>query len=82
MVLRRLAQSFDLAQPREPLERPLLELAGLGLRDAEATAGLAQADRASLNKLLEIRRIASSGAPTRAIIEEIDRMITIVAAPV
>jgi hypothetical protein len=43
---------------------------------------LAQADRAALNKLLEIRRIASSGAPTRAIIEEIDRMITMVAAPV
>jgi hypothetical protein len=40
---------------------------------------LAQADRATLNKLLEIRRIASSGAPTRAIIEEIDRMITQVA---
>jgi hypothetical protein len=39
----------------------------------------AQADRATLNKLLEIRRIASSGAPTRAIIEEIDRMITLVA---
>ena len=43
---------------------------------------LAQADRASLNKLLEIRRIASSGAPTRAIIEEIDRLITLVATPV
>jgi hypothetical protein len=42
---------------------------------------LAQADRVSLNKLLEIRRIASSGAPTRAIIEEIDRLITVVAAP-
>jgi hypothetical protein len=40
---------------------------------------LAQADRATLNKLLEIRRIASSGAPTRAIIEEIDRIITLVA---
>jgi hypothetical protein len=39
----------------------------------------AQADRATLNKLLEIRRIASSGAPTRAIIEEIDRVITVVA---
>ncbi len=38
----------------------------------------AQADRATLNKLLEIRRIASSGAATRSIIEEIDRMITLV----
>jgi hypothetical protein len=38
----------------------------------------AQADRATLNKLLEIRRIASSGAPTRAIIEEIDRAMTLV----
>jgi hypothetical protein len=40
---------------------------------------LAQADRATLAKLLEIRRIASSGAPTRAIIDEIDRMIALVA---
>lgn len=50
------------------------------LAQKRADEVLAQADRASLNKLLEIRRIASSGAPTRAIIEEIDRMIT-VAAP-
>jgi hypothetical protein len=52
------------------------------LAQKRAEEVLAQADRASLNKLLEIRRIASSGAPTRAIIEEIDRMITMVAAPV
>jgi hypothetical protein len=37
----------------------------------------AQADRATLNKLLEIRRIASSGAATRSIIEEIDHMISL-----
>jgi hypothetical protein len=52
------------------------------LEQKRAEEVLAQADRASLNKLLEIRRIASSGAPTRAIIEEIDRLITLVAAPV
>ena len=52
------------------------------LAQKRAEEVLAQADRAALNKLLEIRRIASSGAPTRAIIEEIDRMITMVAAPV
>ena len=52
------------------------------LAQRRAEEVLAQADRAALNKLLEIRRIASSGAPTRAIIEEIDRMITMVAAPV
>ncbi len=52
------------------------------LAQKRAEEVLAQADRASLNKLLEIRRIASSGAPTRAIIEEIDRLITLVAAPV
>jgi hypothetical protein len=52
------------------------------LAQKRADEVLAQADRATLNKLLEIRRIASSGAPTRAIIEEIDRVITVVAAPV
>jgi hypothetical protein len=52
------------------------------LAQKRADEVLAQADRATLNKLLEIRRIASSGAPTRAIIEEIDRVITAVAAPV
>ena len=52
------------------------------LAQKRAEEVLAQADKAALNKLLEIRRIASSGAPTRAIIEEIDRMITMVAAPV
>ncbi|MBT0770474.1 hypothetical protein KIH74_16135 [Kineosporia sp. J2-2] len=52
------------------------------LAEKRAEEVLAQADRATLNKLLEIRRIASSGAPTRAIIEEIDRVITVVAAPV
>jgi len=52
------------------------------LAQKRAEEVLAQADRATLNKLLEIRRIASSGAPTRAIIEEIDRLITLVAAPV
>jgi hypothetical protein len=52
------------------------------LAQRRAEEVLAQADRATLNKLLEIRRIASSGAPTRAIIEEIDRVITVVAAPV
>jgi hypothetical protein len=52
------------------------------LAQMRAEEVLAQADKAALNKLLEIRRIASSGAPTRAIIEEIDRMITMVAAPV
>jgi hypothetical protein len=52
------------------------------LAQKRAEEVLAQADRATLNKLLEIRRIASSGAPTRAIIEEIDRVITVVAAPV
>ena len=52
------------------------------LAQKRAEEVLAQADRAALNKLLQIRRIASSGAPTRAIIEEIDRMITMVAAPV
>ncbi len=52
------------------------------LAQKRAEEVLAQADKAALNKLLEIRRIASSGAPTRAIIEEIDRMITTVAAPV
>ncbi|GAA3590457.1 hypothetical protein GCM10022223_01160 [Kineosporia mesophila] len=59
---------------REQAERELAE--------KRAEEVLAQADRATLNKLLEIRRIASSGAPTRAIIEEIDRVITVVAAPV
>ncbi|MCD5315277.1 hypothetical protein [Kineosporia babensis] len=59
---------------REQTERELAE--------KRAEEVLAQADRATLNKLLEIRRIASSGAPTRAIIEEIDRVITVVAAPV
>jgi hypothetical protein len=52
------------------------------LAQKRAEEVMAQADKAALNKLLEIRRIASSGAPTRAIIEEIDRMITMVAAPV
>jgi len=52
------------------------------LAEKRAEEVLAQADRATLNRLLEIRRIASSGAPTRAIIEEIDRVITVVAAPV
>lgn len=52
------------------------------LAQKRAEEVLALADKAALNKLLEIRRIASSGAPTRAIIEEIDRMITMVAAPV
>lgn len=52
------------------------------LAQVRAEEVLAQADRATLSKLLEIRRIASSGAPTRAIIEEIDRLITLVAAPV
>jgi hypothetical protein len=52
------------------------------LAQKRAEEVLAQADKAALNKLLEIRRIASSGAPTRAIIEEIDRMITMVAAPI
>ena len=59
---------------REQAERELAE--------KRAEEILAQADRATLNKLLEIRRIASSGAPTRAIIEEIDRVISVVAAPV
>jgi hypothetical protein len=36
---------------------------------------LTQAERANLATLLEIRRIAASGAPTRAVIDEIDRMI-------
>jgi hypothetical protein len=36
---------------------------------------LAQAERANLATLLEIRRIASSGAPARAVIDEIDRVI-------
>lgn len=52
------------------------------LAEKRAEEVLAQADRATLNRLLEIRRIASSGAPTRSIIEEIDRVITVVAAPV
>jgi len=59
---------------REQAERDLAE--------KRAEEVLAQADKATLNKLLEIRRIASSGAPTRSIIEEIDRVITVVAAPV
>ncbi len=62
------------AATREQAERELAE--------KRAEEILAQADRATLNKLLEIRRIASSGAPTRAIIEEIDRVISVVAAPV
>jgi hypothetical protein len=49
------------------------------LAQKRADEVLAQADRATLAKLLEIRRIASSGAPTRAIIDEIDRMIALVA---
>lgn len=49
------------------------------LASKRADEVLAQADRATLAKLLEIRRIASSGAPTRAIIDEIDRMIALVA---
>jgi hypothetical protein len=36
---------------------------------------LAQAERANLATLLEIRRIAASGAPVRAVIDEIDRVI-------
>jgi hypothetical protein len=49
------------------------------LAQKRADEVLAQADRATLGKLLEIRKIASSGAPTRAIIDEIDRMIATVA---
>jgi hypothetical protein len=49
------------------------------LAQKRADEVLAQADRATLAKLLEIRRISSSGAPTRAIIDEIDRMIALVA---
>ena len=36
---------------------------------------LNQAERANLATLLEIRRIAASGAPARAVIDEIDRVI-------
>lgn len=45
------------------------------LEQKRADEVLAQAERATLGKLLEVRRTASSGAPTRQIIEEIDRMI-------
>ena len=38
---------------------------------------LAQAERATLATLLEIRRIASSGSPARAVIDEIDRVIAL-----
>jgi hypothetical protein len=45
------------------------------LAQKRADEVLAQAERANLATLLEIRRIASSGAPTRAVIDEIDRVI-------
>jgi hypothetical protein len=45
------------------------------LAQKRADEMLAQAERANLATLLEIRRIASSGAPTRAVIDEIDRVI-------
>lgn len=45
------------------------------LAQKRADEVLAQAERANLATLLEIRRIAASGAPTRAVIDEIDRMI-------
>jgi hypothetical protein len=45
------------------------------LAQKRADEVLAQAERANLTTLLEIRRIAASGAPTRAVIDEIDRVI-------
>jgi hypothetical protein len=45
------------------------------LAQKRADEVLAQAERANLATLLEIRRIASSGAPARAVIDEIDRVI-------
>ncbi|MFI7588578.1 hypothetical protein ACIB24_16025 [Spongisporangium articulatum] len=48
------------------------------LAQKRADEVLAQAERATLTKLLEIRRIASSGAPARAVIDEIDRVISLV----
>lgn len=44
-----------------------------------ADEALAQAERATLATLLEIRRIASSGAPARAVLDEIDRVIALTA---
>ena len=78
-VLARLVAALEtlFSGGREETGEMLRELA-----QKQADEILAQADRAALTKLLEIRRIASSGAPTRAIIEEIDRMITMSATPV
>jgi hypothetical protein len=45
------------------------------LAQRRADEVLTQAERANLATLLEIRRIAASGAPTRAVIDEIDRVI-------
>jgi len=45
------------------------------LAQKRADEVLTQAERANLATLLEIRRIAASGAPVRAVIDEIDRVI-------
>jgi hypothetical protein len=45
------------------------------LAQKRANDVLAQAERSNLATLLEIRRIAASGAPVRAVIDEIDRVI-------
>ena len=72
-VLSRVVSAVETLFSGDPDE---LEDSRRELAQKRADEVLVQAERATLARLLEIRRIAASGAPARAVIDEIDHMIT------